>query len=90
MQQIMLIKNCLNEEFIKVHMDKYFFENFPIQNYLEKGNVLMPLLFSFSSEYAFEEVQENQKALKLRGTHQILVCADDINLLGDNIDTHYY
>jgi hypothetical protein len=25
--------------------------------------------------------------LKLSGTHQPLACADDVNLLGDNIDT---
>jgi hypothetical protein len=38
-------------------------------------------------EYAIRKVQENQVGLKLNWTHQLLAYADDVILLGDNIDT---
>jgi hypothetical protein len=30
-------------------------------------------------------VQVNQDGLKLNGTHQLLACADDVNLLGGSV-----
>jgi hypothetical protein len=41
----------------------------------------------YSIEYAIRNVHENQAGLKSNGTHQLLAYTDDVNLLGDNIDT---
>jgi hypothetical protein len=53
---------------------------------LQRGT-LSPLLFHLTFEYANRKVQGNQVGLKLNGTHQLLAYADDVNLLGDDIDT---
>jgi hypothetical protein len=59
----------------------------PIQNGLKQGDALTPLLLNFASVYAIRKVQENQMGLKLNGTHQLLICANDIDLMGDSMDT---
>jgi hypothetical protein len=45
---------------------------------------MVSLLFNFALEYAIKEgPKKKQVGLKLNGTHQLLVYADDVNLLNE-------
>ena len=87
MRLIGLIKMCLNETYSTVWVGKHLSDVFPIKNALKQGEALLPLLFNFALEYAIKRVHVNQETLKLHGTHQRPVYADDVNILGGSVGT---
>jgi len=58
---------------------------FPIKNVLKQGQILSPLLLKFVLQYAIRRVQVKQDEWKLNGTHQLVVCADYVYILGGNV-----
>jgi len=80
-----LIKMCLNETYSTVREGKHLSDMFPINNCLKEGDVLSSLLFNCALEYAIRRVQVDKDGLKLNGTHQLPVYADDFNILGGSV-----
>ena len=82
-----VIKKCLNATCSRVQVGKHVSHIFPIKNGLKQRDALLPLVFTSAVEYAIRWVQVNQDGFKLNGTHQLLVYADDVNILGASIHT---
>jgi len=87
MKLVRLIKICLNETCSRVRAGKHLSDMFSIKNSWQQVDGLSPLLSNFSVEFAIRRLQVNQEGLKLNGTHQLLVYADDVNVLGGSIHT---
>jgi hypothetical protein len=78
---------CLNETYRTLSIGKNLSDNFPIQNVLKQVGALSPFLFNFALEYAIRRIQDNQERLKFNRAHHLSAHADDVNIVGENIDT---
>jgi len=87
MKLVRLIKMCLTETCSKIRVGKNLSDMFRIRNGLKQGDAVSPLLFNFALEHVIRRVQVNEDVLKLNGTHQLLVYADDFNILGGSEQT---
>ena len=54
---------------------------------MKQGVALSLLLFNFALEYTVRRVQVNQDDLRLNGTHQLPVYADNVNMVGGSVHT---
>jgi len=87
MKLLRLIKMCLTETCSRVRVGKNLSDMFPVRNGFKLGDVLSQLLFNFALEYAIMRVQVIQDGLKLNDIHQLLVYADDVNIMGGSVHT---
>jgi len=84
---VRIIKLCLTETYSRVRVGKNLSDMFPTRNGSKQGDDLSPVLSNLALEYAIRKVQVNQDGVKLNGTHQLLVYADDVNILGGSVHT---
>ena len=83
---VLQLKMWLNETYSRIRAGKNLSDKFPVTNGLKQGDDLSPLLFNCALEYAIRRIQVIQDGLKLNGTHQLLVYADD-SMLGGSVHT---
>jgi hypothetical protein len=76
------MKMCLNETYSSVHIGKNLSDKFHIQNGLEQGGALSPVLFNF----VWNMPTTGSNWLKPKRTQQLMTYADDINIVGENTD----
>ena len=83
---VQLVRMCLSDPISRVRVGNNMSDSFEIRSGLKQGDALSPLLFNFALEYAILKIKEDKKGLALNVLNQLFVYADDVDLIGDDID----
>jgi hypothetical protein len=78
---------CLYYRYSPVVIGKLQSDKFHVQNGLKQGDTLSPSLFNCVLEYTIRSFQDILERRKFRGRHQLLAYPDDVDTVGENIDT---
>ena len=76
---------CLNETCNRIRVGKHLSDMF--RNWFETGRCFIVIAFQLCFRLCIRRVQVNQDGLKLNGTHQLLVYADNVNILDGSVHT---
>jgi len=79
MKLVGLIKMCLAETHGRIRVGKNLSDIFYIRKVSKEGDAVPPWQVKYALEYAIRSFQVIRNGLKLNGTHQVLVYADDVN-----------
>ena len=77
---------CRNENYSRVSVGKHMYEMLYILGGM-KQDAFLPMFVNYAVEYARSSDKVNQNGLKLNGSKQLLVYADNINVWGGSIHT---
>jgi hypothetical protein len=87
MKLVRVIKMRLNETYNKVRIGKNLLSDAcSVQNDLKLRYALSPLLSNFALKCTIRRDQENRELWELNVTHQLLVYADDVNIIKKNTE----
>jgi hypothetical protein len=87
MKLVRLIQMCLNKTYARDRVGKHVSDTFTAKYGLKQGDILSSLFSNFALKYATRRVHVNQDGLKVDGTHQLVVHADDTYILGGSVQT---